>query len=322
LATNKKTIEMLTSLVTLPEPVELTTLKSKAGCTKIQRALKLIDIARVLYLAAPDQPTKDAMLLEFQKPEGYFKTALQQLVHALVSDNIDPVPACLAPIDTAFLGPMLAAWSEVSTQVKEERDAKELKASQERSGDPLAVAQERMKQVDADFAKLKDQREAIVEFRSFTTEATSAKTQFLVSNVILVDFTMQLHDLLHPSSGMVDQSRITAAVHAMCADIVAATDPNAGFLAGCLKSHSCTKKFNSLRAVRMRMDLPPQHARQTLTPLVKEGAQLHDALMAIVPVSYRLPHSLRSVQRPDTPKREREEPKRSASQEKSAKEKK
>jgi hypothetical protein len=320
------TTMMIQTLITDPEPMELSTLKGKHP--KLAAALMMFDFARKSYANGPDANAKKAMLEGWKKSDGqpsFFNSSLRKLIFALAQEKVDPLPACLLPIEAEVLVPIRVEWERASSQQKVDQEAKEMKASQEKSGDPLAAAQDRLKQVDADFAAEKCQREALLECRNFTSDATTAKTQFLASNVILLDFAVQLYDLLHPTTGVPDLNAVTGAVHALCADVVAATDPNANILAGCVKSHSCAKKFNSLRAVRMRMGgLPVHNARQSLSVSIKDGLQMQDALMTISPVSFRLPVSIRSHQSPDTPKKERDEhPKRSPSQDmKAPKEKK
>ena len=244
------TTKMIQTLITDPEPVELSTLKGKHP--KLAAALMMFDFARKSYASAPDANAKKAMLEGWKKSDGqpsFFNSSLRKLIFALAQEKVDPLPACLLPIEAEVLVPIRVEWERASSQQKVDQEAKEMKASQEKSGDPLAAAQDRLKQVDADFAAEKCQREALLECRNFTSDATTAKTQFLASNVILLDFAVQLYDLLHPTTGVPDLNAVTGAVHALCADVVAATDPNANILAGCVKSHSCAKKFNSLKHI-------------------------------------------------------------------------
>ena len=289
------------------ENVDLTAFRLKYK--KVDTVLKMVDHSRELYAK---MAAKQAVLLTEWKNvtagPSFFQSIFRQLLIALVvGEEVTALPACLAPIELKHLTPLREKWEQESVRVKEAQDVKDMKTSLEKAGDALAVAADRTKQIDAEFARmtLDEQRKALAE----CSEASTQKAQFMGNNVVIYDFAIQLFDLVRPKSGVVDNSAITAAVFTMCADLVAATDANSPVLVGCVKSHSCAKKFNSFRAVRMRQNLfsgasGQSLARQSLNSCVKEGVPIQDALMMVSPISFRLPVCIRTAERAQTPKKE------------------
>lgn len=313
--------QMLIDLMTKPEPAEITELKKTHP--QLHAVMKRCEVTRKIYARNNNQgQLDDWAAMQDDKSDSLNHQILKELIAAfIIQTPRAPVPPILEPlladIDWAELH---AEWRKKDCAIKSAAQSNDLKQVMEKRNDVVGYGLDRSKICDRELAKVKSLRDAVALVGQGADAA--AKAQFLASNLILVDFVVELVDLMYPTNGAAqDFDAIIAAVRAMCADIVAATDADSPAFALGSKAYSCQTRFNSLRAVRMRSVLSYGDQALEYGP-VKEGSVV-ETLMTMKLKSHRLPHSISNLRaRADTPKRDKEEPsKRSASQEaKAAKE--